>query len=339
MPLHPSRRDTIGPPPRDDVSNLAALVRHQGSYLRQLDPGILGGTRATPRPVGKGVSPIVGGDGGGDDTTYEWQWDDRHLVTATGTQRPVLTYEPVEESLVVRWHPAGRGGLPITNEHFTVDGRVVTIPDPGVLAVGDQFSFQYQFDPVLSDAGDAFAGMTLRDVTSYYNPSGHPTSLALPGGTQVGDLIVLGTVGFLDVVTDPRLAQVDVDTWVGVATDLTPVLVTSGANYWAAEIATFDVGGAAVGNIGATVGTSTPAGLPVVAGQGGIAVITSGFGLINGSSGLPSGGYSSAGGSGPGKNNAQIAYWYDLTALATPVSAATITDVVGWNICVIGFGA
>ena len=63
MALPPSRRDTIGPPPRN-VSDLAAIVRHHGSYLRSLDPGILGGRWRTPRPVDGLGTQLVGGDTG-----------------------------------------------------------------------------------------------------------------------------------------------------------------------------------------------------------------------------------------------------------------------------------
>jgi hypothetical protein len=147
MPLQPSRRDSNGPIP--------VLRQHQTS-LRNRDPGYLDGRWGTPQPVTPGPSELVGGDegGGGDETSYEWQWEDRHVVTATGTQTPILTYPPVEESLFVRWHPAGRQGLPLTNEHFLLDDRTVTIPDPGIIAIGDEFSFQYQFDPEDQEADD-----------------------------------------------------------------------------------------------------------------------------------------------------------------------------------------
>jgi hypothetical protein len=182
MVLPPSRRDILGPPPRD-VTDLASIVRHHGGALRAHNPGI-DGRFQTPRPVEGGGTTLVGDDGGAGGSTYEWQWDDRHIVRTTGTQFVRLTYEPVEESLFVRWHPNGRGGLPLTNELFSLDGQIVTIPDPGLLASGDSFSFQYQFDPAVDEREDpAVVGVTW--VT------GDHTSIAVPDGTQIGDALIL----------------------------------------------------------------------------------------------------------------------------------------------------
>lgn len=148
MALPPSRRDSIGPPSRD-VSDLASIVRHQGSYLRSLDPGILGGTRATPRPVPRVPSQLVGsdGDGGGEDSA-EWEDGDRLIVAAAGPQVWKLSHEPLEESLFVRWHPRGltRAGIPWPNEHWSLDADTVTIPDTtGLIEVADAFSAQYMY--------------------------------------------------------------------------------------------------------------------------------------------------------------------------------------------------
>lgn len=189
MPLPPSRKDTIGPPPRD-VSDLAAIVRHHESSLQSRDPGYLRGRFGTPSPVRGDSSPLVGDDGGGDTAEYPWEWGDRGTVRATGTQRFRLSHEPREESLFVRWHPDGRGGLPLTNEKFSLDGQVVTIPDPGILVVGDQFSFQYQYEE-----GDDVLEMELVSCTQGSFAGTQLTFDIVGSGAQAGDFLVVTTRG------------------------------------------------------------------------------------------------------------------------------------------------
>lgn len=143
------------PPSKRDRADLDAVVRLQGRNIQRLSPGFLGGRVPFAQPITDNSETATnsdtgdtGGDGEpGDDTTYEWQWEDRHTVSATGNQTVHLTVVPVDDSLFVRWHPDGQGGVPITNEWFIVTDNRVTIADTGVLQVGDQFSFQYQFDP------------------------------------------------------------------------------------------------------------------------------------------------------------------------------------------------
>ena len=165
--LQPSRKDTFGPPKAGrNVTDLAALVRHQQTYLRNLDPGMLGGRLGTPKPVGTGPSELVGGDDGGgadDGSSYEWQWDDTRTLTTDGLPSYdfTLTYEPVEESLMVMWHPGGYGGVPVHKDTLSVDGNVITISNShGAYAAGDVFTAQYQFDP-------GFLGEPLVDFASY----------------------------------------------------------------------------------------------------------------------------------------------------------------------------
>lgn len=198
MPLQPSRRDTIGPPPRD-VSDLAALVRHHESAIGQVEPGLLGGTRRTPRPVRPTPSQIVGDGGGdGDSTGTPWEWGDRMAVVAVGTQSFRLTYEPVEESLFLYWHPDGKAPIKQTNEHWSLDGQIVTILDPGGdIQPGDMFSAQYQYEPTEIVDGP----LTLIGTGQLY--ANNPT-LALPPGTQVGDFIVITTI--TGTVSDPRVS-------------------------------------------------------------------------------------------------------------------------------------
>ena len=196
--LQPSRRDN-GSAPRD-AADIRALVRHLVSYVKGLDPGYLGGNFATPQPVPAGSTLIVGGeeDGGDGTSAYEWQWDDRGIVTATGTQHIGLTYEPIEESLVVRWHPNGRGALTLTNEHYTLVDRTVIITDPGFLAVNDQFSFQYQFDPTVEsdETFELVASLTGQpDLAGTWGTTSIPISDLAEHGAGVGDFFVVAISG------------------------------------------------------------------------------------------------------------------------------------------------
>lgn len=336
----PSKRDITSAPP--NIGDLSPAVRHHATTLRGVEPGMLEGRWATPQPVKPGRSQIVGSDdgGGGEDCAYEWQWDDRHTVTATGTQTKTLTADPVEESLTVRWHPKGRGGLPLTDEHFYVDGNVVTIPDTGRLAVGDEFSFQYQFDPCLSDATDAFDGITYVN-TNYYNaPGPHPTSLALPTGTSIGDFIVLGADASSPgaVVTDPRLTQIHPNVWTGRATDLSPLLVTSAGTYMTLRVDSFQVNSEPTATA-QNAGSTTPGVVPIISAAGVIVVGIAGFGLINGAVEPFSSPYIAAGAGATGKGSVSMGYWYDLAADANPAGTCNCPDTTHWTVTAIGFGS
>lgn len=193
MPLSPSRRDTIGPPPRN-VSDIAAQVRHQGSYLRSLDPGIQDGRFATPKPTAPGPPrQLVGGDaGGGDDTDYAWEYDDRATITALGTQTPRLSHIPVDETLHVFWHPGGHGGKRLTSEYFTVDDQTVTIPDPGsIWAIGDTFSFQYEYE-VTDDVLDF---EFIAGVTGVFHGTDNTMTFTPPAAMQPGDFLLIAIRG------------------------------------------------------------------------------------------------------------------------------------------------
>ena len=151
------------PPSQRDIVETADMVRAHNRNLRNLGQGFGSGRMVQARLVGPPVEAEDAiGDGGGDtadDTQYEWEDGDRHTVATAGVDQVVtLSHVPVEESLFVRWHPDGGGGVPITGEHWTLVGNVVTIPDPGILAADDEFSFQYQWDPgqiIAPDAADS----------------------------------------------------------------------------------------------------------------------------------------------------------------------------------------
>lgn len=206
VPLPPSRKDPIGPPGGADP--LSQALRQQGSYLRSLDPGVLGGRFATPQPLsGKRVDLVGGGDlAGNESSVYEWEWNDRHTCASASTQTVSLTHVPVEESLVVRWHEGGMAfgnGVRLISEQFVVDSNTVVIPNPGPISSGDVFSFQYQFDPdLMAEPAPVFFGFV-----GYETAEGTSvTSVPLPDGVIAGDLLVL--IGISDSVassSDPRL--------------------------------------------------------------------------------------------------------------------------------------
>lgn len=141
MPLQPSRRDILGPPPRD-TTDLARIVRHHGSYLRSLEPGIQDGRFATPRPVPGVGAQLVGGDGGGEGGEELAAWDaDQTTATAAGKITLNLTYEPIENTLLVFWN--GVRQLPT---EWTLDEQTVTFTEPDV-HVGDNLSAYYWYLP------------------------------------------------------------------------------------------------------------------------------------------------------------------------------------------------
>lgn len=192
--LQPSRRDTTTPPrPGTDGADLSPAVRHHGSYLRSLDPGIQGGRFAKPRPPrGSGTPLLVGTDEGGDGNERLWEYDDRGTVTvATGTQLFRLSHEPFEESLFVRWHPDGRGGVPVLSEDFEVEDQTVIITNPGVLAVGDVFSFQYEYE----DTEDALDFEFIAAVVGVFHYPENTLTFTPPPEMQAGDFLVAAVRG------------------------------------------------------------------------------------------------------------------------------------------------
>ncbi|MBO9523910.1 MAG: hypothetical protein J7518_20440 [Nocardioidaceae bacterium] len=197
MPQQPSRRDT---------PDALAVIRHQQSYLRSLDPGYLDGRFATPQPVRDGSLLVGSDDGGGADGAYQWQWEwgDRLTVTVAGAQSFRLSHVPDEESVFLRWHPRGLGtaGIAWPNEHFVVDeeAQVIIISDPGhLIEVNDAFSAQYRY--IYDEPGQVvpeFIGVTSVIRTT--------TSVAIPAGTQAGDLMVLTAAAWSSASTsDPRI--------------------------------------------------------------------------------------------------------------------------------------
>lgn len=280
MVLQPSRRDSDPRKPTD-------FIRHHESYLRGIDPGFLGGRPATPQPVRGGPSPLVGGDGEGDDTDASIIGEDGDRLTLThlGTQTWRLSYLPIAETIHVHWHPgAGAGVEWKRGEHYHIDDddQVITIYASALAAakalVGDVFSAQYlrlegeqETEPPVVFKGEATAEGT-------GSPPGSP--LALPGGTDVGDLVVIAGAGI--TVTDPRFTQVDPDAtkWVGNATDLSDIAYTNVGFHWCIAVAVFSEGTAS--GFASDSGNTTPGTLPQITSLGLaiVAVSASGSGPI-----------------------------------------------------------
>lgn len=148
------------PPRLRDTTDIQDRVRQDRANLSQLYVGFNGGRFPPSRRVGsdasQGVFDNSDDEDEGEDQTPEWEANDWHLCTAAGGQVPVLSHEPLDESLQVFWHPRGIGYGPIrwTAEKFTVNGTSVTIPDPDqIIEANDAFSFHYQYLTGEEEAG------------------------------------------------------------------------------------------------------------------------------------------------------------------------------------------
>lgn len=339
MPLPPSRRDTIGPPPRD-VSDIAAQVRHQGSYLRSLDPGILEGRFATPTPVPKGPPrQLVGGDaGGGDDTDYAWEYDDRHTITALGTQTARLSHIPIDESLHVFWHPGGHGALRLTSEYFTVDDQIVTIPDPSSLwAANDTFSFQYEYE--ISD--EALDFEFIDAVVGVFHSATNTLTFTPPPTMQAGDFLVIAARGqvapgggdttFGVTSGDARVSGLYTATLPVVEAVLTGFATATGDDVVTNVVPNPSYLPGANGVMGIFrgvngVGSSTAATsgvTPEVAGTATIAVTWNGNSSFTLVTSDPPSGYTDAHSTGLDYGSTDISYWSDPAAETSPAGTFT----------------
>lgn len=145
MSIPPSRR----PPRRRDTQGVPDLIRQAKTNLRTAGGvGFLDGRSDLPRPPGS--LPIFGD--GEDSSTDDWRIvgedGDRLVLSDLATKIWQLSAEPVEETLVIRFHPnAGAGIEWKRGEHYTLTGSVVTIAAADLAAahaaVDDVFSAQY----------------------------------------------------------------------------------------------------------------------------------------------------------------------------------------------------
>lgn len=268
------------PPSKRDLVTTEDLVRAHDRNLRALSRGFGSGRMIQARLVtDPSQAEDAIGDGGGDDaddTDFVWEWDDRFTVVTGGgaDQLAVLSGIPVDESLFVRWHPDGGGGLPILNESFTLVDNQVTISDPdGIFVTGDEFSFQYQTDPGQIAAPSPLEAFTLRGVAS---SSGAPP--ALPGGAVIGDFIVVVCCDASPPSsTDPRLTVVSNTSpvgsmWIGNLSSLSALSFSGTASHWA--IAVYEGSAQASGAPSTVTGTTSGTlALPVLPGN--VAVVGS----------------------------------------------------------------
>lgn len=324
MPLPPSRKDVTGPPPQD-VSDLRFLVRHHGSALRQLDPGLQSGRFITPRPVRGIGSQLVGDDSGGDADEIMFENGDRATATTAGSITLALTYEPIEGSLHIRWN-----GVDQPPTEWSLDGQTVTFVNSHI-HVGDVLTAAYAY----IDGDEAADGATLilRGSTASYGASDNPglTGLALPAGTEIGDLIVVSHQGDTGIpahltITDPRLTAIGITTHIGFATTLADIAVTAvggPGSIWSIACVTFQTN--AVGWTAAVTSSDTLSngGLLSVGSVAGVSAavcaISDAHSVIDGTCNGPTG-FSAGGGSSSGKSHARVDYWTTTTA---PVDSAS----------------
>jgi len=357
MPLPPSRKDPTPPPkpgPGRDASNLFRLIQHHGAYLTRLDPGLQGGRFYGLRPLKGGMPQLVdtsGIGGGGDDVETAWEMHDLHTVAATGTQRAYLTYEPIEDSsLFVRWHPDGGGGVPVVTPDFTISGQLVTIPDPGYFAVGDLFTFQYEYVIGEDVPEPTVVGVTAPGV---WDASAHTMTYAVPPGVTAGDYFLLSVRGSVapgggelnDGLScpDPRMSllfqatavhggQTVIESiWGGFATGSgTPVVVNvADSTYPTAQARGVLAALRGVNGVSSVTAVETGTTTPVAAGIAALAVVWArGAVVVNAT---PPTGYTDIGSSGSDYYSTDVSWWYDPDASSSPTGTFT-----GEGCCIIG---
>jgi hypothetical protein len=305
MTLPPSRKDISGPPPRD-VTDLRFFVRHHGSALRRLDPGGLGGRFITPSPVRAGVSDLVGDDGGdaGADDLQAWDTD-KAVVTVAGTVTLHLTYEPIEDGLILFW---GLGRVLPTE--FTRDGQTVTFTNPH-LKVGHVVNAWYLY---INEDPEPFT-MELRGVTIRTG--------ALPIETQVGDFVLIATRDITSTYSDARFPLLSTPgtesrVYAGNATDLS-TLAPSGSG-GLIVVASF-VGSAAVTGVAYDIDPPTGLSVPAQSGSAAVAVVSQRSSFVSGSISLVTP-WTEAGTDtlAPAFGEVGIYYWGDDTATSTPAN-------------------
>lgn len=188
MPLNPSRRDTIGPPRRSkgdvgkDLTDLSALVRHHGSYLRSLNPGMLGGRWQSPKPIPlSGPSQLVGDDGGAEADTILFENTDTGVSSGPGHDILInLSHVPEEGSEQVFYN-----GIGIKRADWSRTDSLLTIPAEPWFRAGKIAWVHYAYYEEQIDQVDA----TFVDVSWVVQDSN--TTIPIPGTPTAGDLLLL----------------------------------------------------------------------------------------------------------------------------------------------------
>lgn len=332
MALSPSRRDTIGPPPRD-VTDLARVVRHQGSYLRSLDPGLQDGRFATPRPVPSGGSQLVGDDGGDSGEDIAFENGDRATAASVGRIALNLTYEPIDGSLHVRWN-----GIDQPPTEWTLDDQLVTFTNSHI-KVGDVLTAAYAYyptDPGVATPASALLRGSSADSGSNSNALG---ALALPADTQIGDLIVVSYASAnVDVTnSDSRLTHVGTGGMlIGFATSLGDLNITAPGgfgSYWSVACLTFATnatGWTAAANTGdTTMAEPDTIALGTVAGVGfAVASIWSWHNTVTGNCDTPVG-WTEGRSAAVAIASARVDYWLSSEFATSPPGPSTFTGGPG----------
>lgn len=160
-----------------------------------------------------------------------------------------LTFRAIgETTLHVYWN-----GLFLHDDEWTYDGDwLVTIGDPdGLARVGDEFEAKYLYDDATTGPVPEVEepSLTFVDFTSFGGDD--ETSLALPTGTDEGDLLVLVLMdyrpGYAPLCADDRFADHQEsyfnDTGLGGTADNDGALFAYGLADGTSDPVTFDVGG------------------------------------------------------------------------------------------------
>jgi len=170
------------PPRRRDSRDLADLIRQSRTNSRQLGVGFAGGRFPPIRPLG---ATALYGDNEDDtaDDVIGFINTDRATASGSGPVTFNLTHTPIDGSLHIRWN-----GIDQPASEWSLNESTVTIPDPtSVIESGDVFTAAYAY---LLEADESGLDWSLVGVTTVV---GDTTSVALPAGTQDGDLLIFAS--------------------------------------------------------------------------------------------------------------------------------------------------
>ena len=170
------------PPRRRDSRDLASLIRQSRTNARQLGVGFADGRFPPIRQLG---ATALYGDNEDDtaDDVIGFINTDRATASGPGPVTFNLTHTPIDGSLHIRWN-----GIDQPASEWALNEATVTIPDPtSVIESGDVFTAAYAY---LLEADESGLDWSLVGVTTVV---GDTTSVALPAGTQDGDLLIFAS--------------------------------------------------------------------------------------------------------------------------------------------------
>jgi hypothetical protein len=195
-------------------------------------------------------------------------FQDSKTTTGTGTQTLTLSNLPISGSEHVYWN-----GNFQAESQWSRSGKVITIPDASsLIEVGDFLECKYAYLPSdqTPDPPPVDVEITALNVRGTNTLVSGWSSIPLPAGTVLGDLLVLsvdGGVSSNPVVNDSRFVSIGssilvaadqyAQVFVGFATDLSDI-ASSASGPWSAAAVVAYVGSAVLGpaaNIAATGGS------------------------------------------------------------------------------------